>query len=78
MADQETANKVELYGAPITGGGSYIKYNGTLIANGDVMDFKISPNSAKVVFRADSDVDYTYELYSVGILGANRPACTRS
>ncbi|MEQ9426339.1 MAG: FG-GAP-like repeat-containing protein [Cyclobacteriaceae bacterium] len=66
----------ELYTVPITGG-SAVKLNGTLVAGGTVgvgttpsLDhFKISQNSASVVYMADEDTDDVVELYSVPIAG---------
>ena len=47
------------------------KLNDPLVAGGDVMQyhFAISPDSARVVYRADQDSDGVDELYSVPIAG---------
>ncbi len=48
-----------------------VKLNGPLITGGDVLDSKISPNAAWVVYRADQDVNDRIELYSVPIEGGS-------
>ena len=72
-ADQDTDNVIELYSVPI-GGGTVTKLNSTLVNNGDVSfyfndNFQISPDSSRVVYRADQDTEGVYELYSVPIGG---------
>lgn len=49
------------------------KLSGPLVAGGDVQNFKISPNSRWVIYRADQDTDEAVELYSVPILGDGVP-----
>ena len=46
-------------------GGTPLKLNGTLVTNGDVfrVDFSFSPDSSRVVYRADQDTDQINELY---------------
>ena len=63
----------DLYAIP-SGGGTAIKLNGALIAGKSVLDFKISPNSQVVVYRADELVDGRDELFSVPVVG---PATSR-
>lgn len=51
-----------------------VKISGTIVANGNVdgfalIPFQITPDSSKVVFVADKDVDNRKDLYSVGITG---------
>lgn len=72
-ADQEEIFDVELYRVAITGGAE-TRLNGDLVATGiagasEVVGFKISADSSRVVYRADQDTDNTFELYSVPILG---------
>lgn len=75
LSDQDTEAMWELYSVP-TGGGTSVKLNGPLVAEGDVgrpdligSPFAISPDGARVVYIADQDVDEVYELYSVPIGG---------
>lgn len=69
-ADQDAFTRLELYSVSINGPtGSAIKLNGPLVANGEVSDFQISPDSRRVVYRADQDTDEVMEIFSVSILG---------
>ena len=45
------------------------RLNGPLTTGGIVRSFRISPDSARVVYRADQQTDEVYELYSVPIAG---------
>jgi len=70
-ADQDTDEVFELYSVPI-GGGTPTKLNGALAAGGDVnsdLDFVVSPDSTRVIYRADQDTNDVFELYSVPIDG---------
>ncbi len=62
----EIARINELYSVSIEGGVS-VKLNGTLIADGSVIDFKVSPDpdSDYVVYRADEVVNDQDEIFSV-------------
>jgi Tol biopolymer transport system component len=69
-ADQETVGVTELYSVPIGGpAASGIKLNGILADGGNVGSFQISPDSSRVVYRADQQTDGVKELYSVPING---------
>ncbi|MBN1832725.1 MAG: hypothetical protein JW896_11510, partial [Deltaproteobacteria bacterium] len=70
LADQDTDGVYELYSVPI-GGGTVTKLNDSLVSGGDVqsLDIFISPDSSRLVYRADQDTDDVYELYSVPIGG---------
>ena len=69
-ADQGTLGLIELYSVPIAGpASSGVKLNVALIAQGDVNDLTISPNSQRVVYRADAEINGSSELYSVPITG---------
>ena len=57
-----------LYSVPI-GGGPVTKLNSLLSVGGDVADFVISLDAARVVYRADQQTDGVVELYSVPIAG---------
>lgn len=47
-----------------------LKLSGTLVANGNVTEFQISPDGAHVVYVADQEVDERFELYSVAMAGS--------
>ena len=68
LSDETTDNVREIYAVPI-GGGSSLRLNGALVANGDVRNFTISPDGSTVVYLADQDDDTVTELYSVPITG---------
>ena len=69
-ADQETAAVFELYSVPVGGPAAGVKLNGALVAGGNVVDrFFISPDSSRVVYRADQETAAVFELYSVPIGG---------
>jgi len=70
-ADQGTDGIFELYSVPIAGPASAgVKLNGPIVAGGDVFcDYQISPDSSRVVYRADQDTDGIFELYSVPVDG---------
>jgi len=74
-ADQETDEVVELYSVPIAGG-PVVKLNGPLVTGGDVLvsyglgnDYVVSPDSSRVLYLADQELDGKIELYSVPIAG---------
>ncbi|HEX6883207.1 MAG TPA: hypothetical protein VF530_07480 [Planctomycetota bacterium] len=73
---QETASRVELFSAPLAGGGA-VKLSGALVAGGNVVaDFdrpEISPDSSRVVYRADALVDGSFELFSAPLAGGAPP-----
>jgi Tol biopolymer transport system component len=70
-ADQQIRDVAELYSVPIMGpAGAGVKLNGSLVAGGDVSSrLLISPDSGRVIYSADQEVDEVYELYSVPITG---------
>jgi len=71
-ADQDTVWVLELYSVPIAGpSSSGVKLNGPLVDGGQVLmyGFQISPDSSKVVYRADQETDNVDELYSVPTTG---------
>ena len=64
IANQEAAFVFELYSVPIGGpAAAGIKLNGTLVVGGNVLNFLISPDSGRVVYRADQDTNDVFELY---------------
>lgn len=67
---QETAGQTELYSIAIGGPeGAWTKLNGELPENGDVGDFHISPDSARVVYFADQQTDGVDDAWTVPIDG---------
>ncbi len=66
QADQDTNNVFEIYSVP-SGGGAAIKLNAPLVAGGNVENggLQFSPNSSRVLYRADQDTDDVFEIYSV-------------
>ena len=78
-ADQDTDEVFELYSAPLDGSAASVKLNGTMVAGGDVTmayglgDFQVSPDGARVVYRADQDADDVFELFSVPIDASASP-----
>ena len=70
LADEEVDGRVELFSAPIDGGGS-VKLNGVLPELGSVQaeNILVDPTGQRVVYLADQDTLWTIELYSVPIGG---------
>lgn len=71
-ADQQVDERYEIYSVPLDASAAPVKLNGSMIAGGDVdsssyTSFRISPDSTRVVYRADQEIDHRYELYSVPI-----------
>ena len=64
---------MELFSVPVAGPASQgIKLNGTLPGDADGVDrFRISPDSSRVVYRADQDTASIYDLFSVPIVGGS-------
>ncbi len=62
-----------LYSAPIDGSAAATEIAGPLVAGGEVKAWRISPDSTRVVYLADAQVDEVYELYSVPIDGSASP-----
>jgi len=70
LSDQETPEMVELYRAPLTGGGS-TKLSAPLVSGGAVFNMAMSSDGARVVYTADAEVDARQELYSVPFAGGS-------
>ncbi len=67
-SDQEQDEVFELFSAPIDGGVQAVRLNGPLFPGSAVSPaFLISPDSNRVVYRADQDQYAVIELYSVPI-----------
>ena len=68
LADQETPGEAELYAVfvegPVTGAGpAVIKLSGPLAAGGEVLDFGLTADGSRVVYRARQDSADVAELY---------------
>ncbi len=64
LADQDTDEVFELYSVPLGGpAAAGVKLNRALVAGGFLSNFKISPDSSRVVYLADQDTDQVFELY---------------
>jgi len=68
LADSAVTDRDELWSVPIAGG-SPVKLNGALVADGDVLGFVVSPADGTVVYWADQQVDGRTELYRVAATG---------
>jgi hypothetical protein len=62
MADKDIKGTVELY-VSSEAGDHIKKLSGTLVAGGDVVDFRISPDGEFVAYVADQDTNQVFELY---------------
>ncbi len=67
----------ELFSVPINGGDA-IKLSGPMVSGGGAFEYFISPDSGRVVYRADQDTNGVHELFSVPLEGGtvtklNRP-----
>lgn len=60
-----------IYSRAADGTGVPIPLSAGVAASGSILEFAISPDSARVVFRADHTVDERYELYSVPVAGGS-------
>ncbi|NOZ70820.1 MAG: hypothetical protein GXP38_02730 [Chloroflexi bacterium] len=72
-ADQEADKVYELFSVPLTGPATAgVKISGALATGGIVWPgYNISPDSIRVVYRAEQDNDNVVEVYSVAIAGAS-------
>jgi len=77
LANHDSPTTVELYSVPIDGSQAPVRLNSPLVAGGNVgvptqldRGIKISPNSSRVVFVADQDVDELRELYTAPLDGS--------
>ena len=66
MSDRNT-DVIELYSAPLDGSAGPVKLSGTLVTGGDVQNFELSPDGARVVYLADQELNGREELYSVPV-----------
>jgi Tol biopolymer transport system component len=75
LSDHELTGRFELYSVPITGPISATRKINTAIdvPNGKVLDFLISPDSSRVVYRAEAETQGLVELYSVPVYEEGAP-----
>ncbi len=76
VADQDERLVFELYSSRQDGAGAPVKLSGPMVAGGGVSNpfpFQVSPDGARVVYRADQDVDEVFELFSVPADGSAGP-----
>ncbi|MBX7158548.1 MAG: hypothetical protein K1X66_09210, partial [Verrucomicrobiae bacterium] len=70
FADPGAVAFVELFGVDYTlGPSSVTNLSAPLVMNGNVVDFLVSPDGNRAVFRSDKDTDDVFELYSVSMTG---------
>ena len=74
LADERADEVVELFSVDLRSlpeakrrgtGPLRVRLNPALVPGGDVREFKIAPDDARIVYCADQDVDQSFELYSV-------------
>ena len=65
-ADKDAAGTVELY-ASFQNGNEITKLSGTMVAGGNVVEFKISPNGQLIAYLADQLIDDQFELFVVEV-----------
>ena len=77
-SDERIDDVAELFSVPINnaGGDLAVRISDSLIADGDVIEYKISPNSARVTYLADQEVDEKIELFSGLISGLSVSSLT--
>lgn len=63
-AVRDQASVAALFAAPVDGSSEPTELTGTIIGE-DISGPVISPNSARVVYRADAEINEVFELYSV-------------
>jgi Tol biopolymer transport system component len=70
VADQTTDEVFEIFSVP-SAGGVPTKLNGSLVSGGDVFvnGFVFSPDSSRVLYRADQTTDEVFEIFSVPSAG---------
>ncbi len=72
VGDFETLDQDEIFSVgTATGGGPLTKLNPSMVAEGDVRAFAISPDGTTVVYAADQEIDQKIELYRVDVNGGN-------
>lgn len=69
IAVDPVSHKAELFVDNRPTGGSILKLNGPLVANGHVLNFIVSEDGTRVIYSADARFYSMYELFSVAITG---------
>ncbi len=69
LADHDTPLVVELYSAPLAGGGPSTRLNRALASGGQVIRFQIGSDGQRVVYVADQDQDEVLEIFSAPTAG---------
>ncbi len=64
------SDSTQLYRQSVSGGEPRV-LNPSLVAGGDVLEFKLTPNGQQVIYRADQLVDERDELFRVSIFGGS-------
>lgn len=65
LRQKDTPGVTELYVDDLDNTAPPVKVNGVLIANGNVTSFQWSPDSSRLAYVADQNIDLVYELYTV-------------
>ncbi|MEQ1894744.1 MAG: hypothetical protein ABL998_19550, partial [Planctomycetota bacterium] len=74
-ADGRVDERIELFVVPVDGSAAPRLLSGELQSAGDVQsDFVLTPDSRRVLYRADARVDERFELFSVPLDGSAAPA----
>jgi len=74
IADRDVADRNELYVVPLDGSSTPQKLSGPSIPEGDVQGPPvITPDGARVLYRADAQQDEVFELFSAPINGSTPP-----
>ncbi len=75
LADKLTDERRELWSVPFAGpAGDLVRLNPSLIATGDATAFAISPDSARVAYVADQEINERFSAWSVPIAGPSTDA----
>jgi hypothetical protein len=70
IADQDTANVIELFSSEPKGIINN-RVSGTLVSGGDIEEFKWAPDDSGIAYIADQDTNETFELYASDPNGNN-------
>jgi len=73
VADKDTDDVRELYGARLDGSAGPIRLNSPLVAGGNVIELDLAPDGGRVVYLADQATDNAFELFSVPVDGSAAP-----
>lgn len=70
VAFRTSGSEEPLWSAPLDGGSPAIQLTGTIVSNGGVFEYVITPDLSQVVFRGDLETAFQPALYSVPIDGS--------